>query len=142
MKQKVMLSICGRQSYPGQKPENIELVTEGEMEFREGGWDISYQESELTGLGGVTTTFRIEPNMVILNRTGKLRSQMIFRQGETYESLYEMDFGALMMSVTARQVIFDLTPEGGFVDLAYEVEIEHGEAGLIDYHLDIRTLQE
>ena len=140
MKQKVMLSICGRQAYPGQEPEKLELVTEGEMEFRDGGWDISYQESELTGLGGVTTTFRIEPDTVVLNRTGKLRSQMIFRMGETYESLYEMEFGALFMAVTAKQVVFDLTPDGGFVDLSYEVEIEHSEAGLIDYHLDIRTV--
>ena len=53
MKRKVMLSIQGQQRYPGQEPETIELVTEGTMEFRDGGWDICYQESELTGLKGV-----------------------------------------------------------------------------------------
>jgi hypothetical protein len=40
MKKKVMLSICGRQSYQGQDPEVIELVTEGTMEFCDGGWEI------------------------------------------------------------------------------------------------------
>ena len=46
MKRPVMLSIRGRQSYEGQEPDSIELVTEGTMEFRDGGWDIAYEESE------------------------------------------------------------------------------------------------
>ena len=46
----VILSIQGRQTYVGQEPELIRLDTEGTMEFREGGWDITYEESELTGL--------------------------------------------------------------------------------------------
>ena len=55
MKIPVVLSVCGRQSYDGQEPDVIELVTEGTMELRSGGWDISYEETELTGLRGVTT---------------------------------------------------------------------------------------
>ena len=46
MKQKIMLSVQGRQAYMGQTPDTIELVTEGWMEFRDGGWDISYEETE------------------------------------------------------------------------------------------------
>jgi uncharacterized beta-barrel protein YwiB (DUF1934 family) len=141
MKRKVMLSIQGRQAYAGQEPDVIKLVTEGTMEFRDGGWDISYEESELTGLRGVTTTFRVEPGVVILTRTGALKSQMVFRQGQPHDSLYQMDFGALMITVCATSVFFDLTPEGGFFDLVYDIEIEKSEAGTVDYHLDIRTLE-
>ena len=50
MKRNVVLAIRGRQTYADQEPEVIELVTEGTMEFRNGGWDISYEESALTGL--------------------------------------------------------------------------------------------
>ena len=59
MRTPVILSIQGRQTYAGQEPEVIRLDTEGFMEFRNGGWDITYEESELTGLSGVTTTFRV-----------------------------------------------------------------------------------
>jgi len=142
MKKKVFLQIQGRQSYGGQKPELIELMTEGTMEFRDGGWEIGYQESELTGLEGVTTVFRVEPEQVILNRTGKLRSQMVFKLGVPHESLYQMEFGTLLMSVCATQVYYDITPEGGFIDLVYNIEIEQAEAGVIDYHLDIRATEE
>ena len=50
MKKTVVLSIEGRQTYENQEPEIIQLVTEGTMEFVNGGWDISYEESALTGL--------------------------------------------------------------------------------------------
>ena len=94
MKQAVILSIQGRQRYQDQEPEIIELVTEGVMEFHNGGWDITYEESELTGLAGVTTTFRVEPGKVILTRQGALKSQMVFQEGVSHDSLYQMPFGA------------------------------------------------
>lgn len=134
----VILSIESRQAYPGQEPEKVELVTEGKLNFRDGGWDVSYEESALTGLEGVTTTFRVEPNKITLTRSGQLNSQMVFTQGVPHDSLYEMPFGALMLTVTAQRVLFDLTPDGGFIDLVYEINIENDSAGTVDYHLDIR----
>lgn len=138
MKQTVVLFIQGRQSY-GEAPETIELTTEGTMEFRNGGWDISYQESALTGLEGVTTTFRVEPGKVTLTRKGALNSQMVFEEGVDHDSLYQMPFGALMLTVRATSVVFDIVPDGGFIDLSYNINIENTEAGVIDYHLDIRA---
>ncbi len=140
MKQKVMLNIQGRQSYVDQDADSIELVTEGTMEFRDGGWEIVYAESELTGLEGVLTSFRVEPGKVILRRSGKLNSQMVFQQGMTHESLYQMEFGTLMISVKATNMFFDITPEGGVIDLIYDIEIEKSAAGVIEYHLDIRAI--
>lgn len=139
MKQTVALSITGRQNYPDQEPEVIELMTEGTMEFCSGGWDISYEESELTGLAGVTTTFRVEPDKVVLTRTGALKSQMVFQQGVAHESLYQMPFGALMLTVKATSLFYDIVSDGGVIDLSYNISIENTEAGVIDYHLDIRA---
>ena len=139
MKQKVMLSIRGRQTYLDQEPEIIELVTEGTMEKQGDAWQLCYEESDLTGLAGVTTTFRIERGQVTLRRTGKLRSEMVFREGVPHESLYQMEFGALLITVCAKQIEASLGDQGGNVDLVYSVEIEHGEAGLVEYHLDIRA---
>ena len=139
MKRDVVLSIRGRQTYADQEPEIIELVTDGTMEFRNNGWDICYQESELTGLEGVTTTFRVESGKVTLDRTGKLRSQMVFQEGVPHQSLYQLPFGALMITVKATSVFFDIVPDGGVIDLMYDIEIENTQAGVIDYHLDIRA---
>lgn len=139
MKRNVVLRIQGRQTYGNQEPEVIELVTDGTMEFRNGGWDISYEESALTGMEGVTTTFRVEPGKVTLLRSGKLSSAMVFQENVPHDSLYQLEFGALLMTVKATRVFYDLVPDGGMVDLVYEICIENTEAGVIDYHLDIRS---
>lgn len=137
MKIPVMLSLRGRQSYQDQEPDVIELVTEGQMEFRDGGWDITYEESDLTGLAGVTTVFRVEAGRVILRRSGKLQSEMVFEEGMNHTSLYQMEFGALMITVCAERIFAQLGPEGGMIDLIYKIDIEQSTAGTVDYHLDI-----
>ena len=139
MKRAVVLSIQGKQTYADQEPEIIELVTEGTMEFTNGGWDIAYEETALTGLEGVTTVFRVEPDKVTLTRKGALNSQMVFQQGVPHDSLYQMPFGALLLTVNATSVFYDIVPDGGVIDLSYNIEIENTQAGVIDYHLDIRA---
>ena len=138
MKQNVILSILGRQSYLGQEPDTIELVTEGVLEDQGNAWLLTYEESDLTGMSGVTTTFIIDPDKVTLKRTGKLNSQMVFQEGVTHESLYQVEFGALMISVCASRVMADICYDGGMIDLVYTIELEQSAAGTIDYHLDIR----
>lgn len=139
MKKHVVLSICGKQSYADQEPEVIELVTDGTLEeLTTDCWELIYQESALTGMEGVTTTFLVEPGKIVLTRSGKLNSQMVFQKDIAHDSLYQMDFGALMITVTARDISYNLSPEGGCIDLSYSIEIEQTSAGNIDYHLEIR----
>ena len=139
MKQPVLLHIRGSQKYENQEPEIIELTAVGTLEAREGGWVISYEESELTGLAGVTSAFQVEPGKVTLSRTGALNSQMVFQEGLVHDSLYELPFGALMLSVNATHVSFDIAENGGTIDLHYDISIENTQAGVIEYHLDIQA---
>lgn len=138
MKIPVMLSIQGRQSYMDQEPETIELVTDGFLEYRNNGWELEYEETELTGLQGATTNFRVEQGCVTLTRSGSLHSQMVFREGVKHESLYRMEFGALMISVCATRVWVQIGSEGGVIDLSYNIEIENSASGQIDYHLVVQ----
>ena len=136
----VLLSICGRQAYLDQEPEVIEFTTEGQLKRIDDGWEILYAETSLTGMEGVTTSFCIKSDCIILTRTGKLNSQMIFKLGQVHESLYRMDFGALLLSVCATDITWDLNESGGIVDLKYKIEIEHGSAGTVDYHMEIKAI--
>ena len=139
MKKEVLLSIRGQQNYNEQEPETVELITEGILEKEENGWKLTYEESDLTGLKGVTTTFQVEPGKVTLSRKGPLSSQMVFQEGTFHESLYQMDFGALMITGCANKVRYDITEAGGTIDLAYAIEIEQTAAGYITYHLVIKA---
>ena len=51
-----------------------------------------------------------------------------------------MEFGALMLTVQATSVYYDIVHDGGVIDLVYNISIENTEAGVIDYHLDIRAI--
>lgn len=137
MKLDVVLSLRGRQAYIDQEPDEIELVTEGVLEQTADGWKLSYEESDLTGLSGVHTTFFIEQDKVTLKRTGKLNSQMVFQEGVSHDSLYQVEFGALMITVCATKVNANISAAGGTIDLVYSIEIEQNAAGQIDYHLEI-----
>ncbi len=138
MKKQVALTITSVQHYPDQQPDTIELVTDGTLELRDSGWDICYEETDLTGLAGVTTCFRLEPGQVTLERTGKLRSKMVFQEGVVHESLYQMEIGVLMITVCAKQIQAAITENGGTVDMVYSIAVEHNDAGLVEYHLELR----
>ena len=107
------------------------------MEYRDGGYDICYEESDLTGLSGVRTLFRVENGRITLTRSGKLNSQMVFQEGVAHESLYQMEFGALMITVCATRILAMLDDNGGMIDLIYNIDIENSAAGTVDYHLEI-----
>ena len=139
MKIPVMLSICGRQNYIDQEPEVVELVTDGTLENKGNRWEICYKESDLTGMEGVSTSFLVESEKITLTRTGNLTSQMVFKVGIPHESLINMGFGVLMITVNATKIRHELSAEGGWVDLSYGISIEQSAAGNIDYRLEIKT---
>ena len=136
----VMLSIRGVQNYQDAEPDVIELTTEGTMEKQKEVWEITYEESDLTGLAGTTTAFRVGPRGVVLKRTGKLENQMIFMEGRRHESLYQIDIGALMIAVKATKVQSAVNENGGTVDIHYQIEIEDTAMGTVEYHLDIQPV--
>ena len=136
----VLLNVRGIQNYQEGEPEVIELTTEGTLEKQKEVWEISYEESDLTGLAGVTTAFRVGPRGVVLKRTGKLENQMIFMEGRRHESLYRIDIGALMIAVKATKVQSNVSEQGGTVDIHYNIEIEDTAMGSMEYHLDINPI--
>ena len=136
----VMLSIRGVQNYQDAEPDVIELTTEGTMEKQKEVWEITYEESDLTGLAGTTTAFRVGPRGVVLKRTGKLENQMIFMEGRRHESLYQIDIGALMIAVKATKVQSAVNEQGGTVDIHYQIEIEDTAMGTVEYHVEVNPI--
>ena len=46
----VIISITGVQNFPQGSDDTVELVTEGKYCYRDGKGELSYMESELTGM--------------------------------------------------------------------------------------------
>ena len=137
MTKDVLIAMLGTQHTDGEEPQVIELTTDGTLTAEDGVLTVSYRESEMTGLDGVITTFRVENDRVILQRDGDLNSTMTFIEGEKTESLYDMGFGAMLLGVSSRRVRSDLTAKGGSLFVDYAVEIEHVPVGTNTYEITV-----
>lgn len=138
MEQNVVISICGTQTCPGEEPQVIELTTVGSMVTDQDSLRISYEETEVTGLDGVTTTFVVLPDRVELQRVGTLTSTMVFEPGKKHESLYDLGFGAMLLGIYPKTVRSTLGAQGGQLYVDYTVEIEHEAVGTNTYEIEVR----
>ena len=139
----VLLTIRAEQHYEDMEPDSMELMTEGTLVRTGEGWLVlSYQESELTGLEGTTTTFEVRGPQVILSRTGSVNSQMVFEEGKQHTSLYETPFGELAIDVQTSRLRHSLTERGGLMDLRYSISVDHSVTGRNAFKIRVRRKHE
>ena len=134
----VLLSIRGEQYFDDIDPDATELMTEGTMVLTDGGMVLSYQETELTGMEGTTTTFEVKGPQVILARTGTVNSQMVFEEGRQHTSLYETPFGELTVDIQTSTLKHNLTQRGGVMEIKYSIAVEHTVTGRNCFKIRVR----
>lgn len=134
----VIISIRGQQAFEGAEEETVELVTEGVLQRESGGYTLSYQESEVTGLGGTLTTFQVEKDCITLLRVGEYNSQMVFQEGRRHMSLYETPYGSLSIGINTRRMRTQLSDRGGEIEIDYNIEIDHRVAGINAFQISVR----
>lgn len=138
----VLLTIRSEQHFEDMEPDSMELMTEGTLELAGNGKMIlSYQESELTGLEGTTTTFEVRDPQIILTRTGGVNSQMVFEEGKQHTSLYETPFGELAVDIQTSRLRHSLTERGGLMDLQYSISVDHSVTGRNAFKIRVRPAQ-
>lgn len=135
---KVLLKIRTVQMVPGDKPEIMELQSEGTLKKYADRVEISYLESEMTGLEGVTTTFTLYggSKMSLIRDGEKLKNKMLFQVGKKTDSLYDVGFGALLVTVNTQEIKVNL--DKGEFRVEYTVEVEHTFMGTNTYHVTFR----
>ena len=137
MQENVVISIKSLQLYNEQEPECIELVSAGTMEQTEEGYTISYEESELTGLQGTTTSLQVKKGQVTLLRQGEVNSLMMFEEGRQHVSMYDTPAGALAVSVNTRRMRMEMGPDGGDIEIVYSIDIDRAATGLNQFHIHV-----
>ena len=137
----MLVTIDGTQRYHGEEPDTTKLVTDGTLRTEDGALFLSYAESELTGMRGTLTTFRIEKDCVTLTRTGTVESVMTFSVGKEDRSLYDVGFGALMITVRTERIDCQMDENGGYLEVSYAISIEDSTADMIDYRIEARKKQ-
>ena len=140
MEKPVIISIRGVQTTAPGEEDVMELVTQGVLGGDERELTLTYRESELTGLEGTTTTFRIAGDKITLTREGTLNSEMVFQEGKDHVSLYETPYGGLTLGVKTRKARsgLSLSPAGGDLEIAYALDVDDQRIGENSFFIQVR----
>lgn len=101
----------------------IEVVTPGEFIVTDNGFKAIYEETELSGMGGTTTTLTVIDDSLLLEREGNVSAKMDFKKGETSISLYNTPYGALDLQIHTEDLNVDINENGGVVTAKYLMEL-------------------
>lgn len=103
--------------------DEIELVTKGLYDYKNGSAKFSYMESELTGMDGTKTAFDVSEGSAVITRTGSVTMQMVFEEGKKNYFAYRTPFGAMTMGVDTHSVYSTLGKDGGSLKVKYILDI-------------------
>ena len=129
---KVIISVKGLMD-----EDDAELVTDGEYEF-DGGARFSYEESDLTGMEGTTTSFSVENGIVSISRTGTVSMEMEFEEGRKHYFVYDTPFGSLSMGVDTQSIRSCLDENGGSLEVKYLLDLENSMMSRNSFEINIR----
>lgn len=135
----VIIFVRGEQYYEGVDPDGIELATEGTMTIHDdGSIELVYQETELTGMEGTETSFTIEENRVVLTRSGRMSSQMVFQLGVQHTSMYTTPWGNLLVDINTSKLSHKLGEHGGLLHIQYTIAVGHQVTGKNQFKIRVR----
>ena len=130
----IMIKIVGKQVTENNEESKIEFVTEGRI-FKKGtSMYIIYEETELAGLEGCTTSLKINGDQVKLKRYAESKggedTTIFFQKGKRFESVYNTAAGPLELEVLTNELSIDFDEEllKGKIDIDYDISIR----GLFD----------
>ena len=111
------------------KDEVIEVVTPGKFHLGESEFKAVYEESEISGMDGTTTTLVIKDDVLVLEREGSTSTRMEFKKGEDVISLYTTPYGMMNINISTKELDIDMDEDGGVIYTKYVLGLE-GQPGI------------
>ena len=136
---RAIISIKGSPAIFESDDESFELLTDGEYCNKNGISTFNYVESELTGLDGFLTTFKIEQDRVVLKRGGIDCEDMIFAENQKHHFLYETPYGAITMGIDTHSIKKNMSENGGSLEIRYDIEVDNITVSQNLFQINIRT---
>jgi uncharacterized beta-barrel protein YwiB (DUF1934 family) len=125
----IMLKIIGSQITRDEGDERTEFITEGRCVEENGSVLLSYDESELSGMEGCTTSLRITDGKIKMERYGDLigiDTAIEFEQGRRFKGYYDTPFGSVEMEVLTNSIINNIKYDNasGYLDIDYNISLK------------------
>ena len=121
------------------EPETVEINTVGRSVRKDGRVEISYEETEVTGMEGSTTAvsfLEADSGIVTMIREGAVSTALVFEEGKRHHCVYNTPFMPFQVCVHTLKVDNKLLTEGT-VDLDYIVEIRGARAERTKFRMEV-----
>ena len=113
----IILRIIGNQLHglEGKSEDGMEFITEGRFIRKGDALYLIYEESELSGTLGYTTSLKVTGDKVRMKRYGDdngLQTAIEFEKGRKFTGWYETPFGTVAIEVLTNDIDNRLEPDG------------------------------
>ena len=112
------------------EPEEMEISTEGRFCVDKDRAEISYEESDATGMEGSKTAVSFDmrdTGIVTMLRTGAVSTALVFEKGKRHHCVYSTPYMPFEICVRTLDVK-NLLAESGTLELDYIIEIRGAKA--------------
>lgn len=120
MKKKAIISVSSKQQ---NNDDTIEVVTPGEFYKKDDCYYVEYKETEISGMEGTNTTFKMNNDNFSLIRIGSTNANMNFNKNQKSLSVYDTPYGTMELRIRTNKLEVNLDEKGGDVFIDYNLSI-------------------
>ncbi len=126
MKATRIVRVTGVQENAEGEESIIELFTEGVFYIKNGNYYIVYEESEVSGMEGTTTSLKVEDNKkVSMKRFGTMSTNFDFEKNKQFEASYMTAYGNLTINILTNTLHIEIDEETGKgnIEIDYDLKV-------------------
>ncbi|WP_026487043.1 DUF1934 domain-containing protein [Caldanaerobius polysaccharolyticus] len=139
MNKKAIITIRGVHQVEDSK-DTIELITEGNFYKKGNNYYIHYDESQLSGMEGTSTTIKIEPEKVVMFRHGNNGARMVFEEDKKHVAEYSTPYGEMDINVISKKLRVDFTDTSGELYVEYLLDVDDRIVSTNKIHVTVREV--
>ncbi len=135
-----IINLTSSQWADGEQYEPVRLMTHGQFSYREreNVWNVTYDESDATGMPVVRTRLSLFPDgRVVLKRMGDVDMEIEFVKGDQRVEQRHTPYGMMKFSVLTHEVRGEMTEDGGNIELGYSLGLNNRHAMSTKLQLEV-----
>jgi uncharacterized beta-barrel protein YwiB (DUF1934 family) len=101
----------------------IEVVTPGDFYKKDNFYYAKYNETEISGMEGTETTFKMNDDSFSLMRIGTTNANMDFGKNKNNLTVYDTPYGAMELRIQTNKLEIDVNEGGGNILIDYNLSI-------------------
>ncbi|EJO5346204.1 DUF1934 domain-containing protein [Clostridium botulinum] len=123
MKKKALIHVLSSVPDSKEKNDSIEVVTPGKFYKKDKYYYAVYEETEISGMEGTTTTLKIGQKDFSLIRMGNTSTKMQFATNKNNLSMYSTPYGTLEINVNTKKLDINIDDNGGSIYIDYIMSV-------------------